>query len=140
MIVKMKRSDLHFPPGTVTVNWSTLQAPRLLAVPAAAVAGPIVTVVTVTGLFRAKVSKSSLNWQTSVEHLQIVREQEPPSALEEEVKYVVFWDTVPEPQDFSKMQQTPNDEAQVPLAVPLKRNNSKVPILAPCYLPVGGAL
>ena len=70
----------------MTVNWSTLHAPRLFAVPAAAVAGPMVTVVTVTGLFRAKVSKSSLNWQTSVEHLQIVREQEPPSARDVDVK------------------------------------------------------
>ena len=68
------------------MNWSTLQAPRLFADPAAAAAGPEVTVVTVTGLFRAKVSKSSLSWQTSVEHLQIVREQEPPSAREVDVK------------------------------------------------------
>ena len=65
---------------------STLQDPRLFPVPAAAAVGPIVTVVTVTGLFMAKVSKSSLSWQTSVEHLQIVRAQEPPSALEEDVK------------------------------------------------------
>ena len=65
---------------------STLQDPRLLPVPAAAAVGPIVTVVTVTGLFMAKVSKSSLSWQTSEEHLQIVRAQFPPKALEEDVK------------------------------------------------------
>ena len=38
---------------------STLQAPRLLADPAAAVEGPTVTVVAVTGEFITNVSKSS---------------------------------------------------------------------------------
>ena len=52
----------HFPPGAVTENWSVVQDPRLLAVPAAAVAlGPTVIVVAVTGSFNTKVSKSSLN-------------------------------------------------------------------------------
>ena len=52
----------------MTENVSVLQFPILLAVPAAAVAGPVVMVVAVTGSFRTNVSKSSLNWQTSVAH------------------------------------------------------------------------
>ena len=74
--------------------------------PAAAVAGPVVMVVAVTGSFRTNVSKSSLNWHTSVAHykkfesfrnfwyifhtLHIVREHEDPRALEDDVKYVKF--------------------------------------------------
>ena len=54
-------ADSHFPPGAVTENWSVLQAPRLLADPAAAVEGPTVTVSAVTGSFNTKVSKSSLS-------------------------------------------------------------------------------
>ena len=48
----------HFAPGLVTVKVSTLQAPRLVAEPAAAVEGPTVTVVAVTGEFITNVSKS----------------------------------------------------------------------------------
>ena len=58
----------HLAPGLVTVKVSTLQAPRLVAVPAAAVEGPTVTVVAVTGEFITNVSKSRRSWQTSVAH------------------------------------------------------------------------
>ena len=51
----------------MTENWSVLQSPRLLAVPAALVAGPTVTVDAVTGSLRTNVSKSNLSWQTSAE-------------------------------------------------------------------------
>ena len=60
-MIKPGCEDSHFPPGAVTENWSVLQAPRLLAVPAAAVVGPTVMVVAVTGSFNTKVSKSSLS-------------------------------------------------------------------------------
>lgn len=51
------------PPHVVTVKVSVSHLPILFAVPlaAAAVCDPLVIVVTVTGLFRAKVSKSSLS-------------------------------------------------------------------------------
>lgn len=47
-----------FPPQVVTWKESTWHCPILLAVPAAEVVGPWVTVDTVTGLLMAKVSKS----------------------------------------------------------------------------------
>jgi len=49
-----------FPHGLDTANVSVWHSPRLFPVPAAAVDGPIVIVVTVTGLFKINVSKSSL--------------------------------------------------------------------------------
>ena len=52
--------------------------------------------------------------------LHILSLQADPRDLEDDVKYVRFWDTDPPSQVFSKMQQTPNDEAQLPLAVPLE--------------------
>ena len=56
---------LPFPPGLVTENESVLHCPKLLADPAAAaVPGPSVTVVIVTGFARANVSKSSLMGKT----------------------------------------------------------------------------
>ena len=52
--------------------------------------------------------------------LQIVSLQADPRALAVDVKYVRFWEIDPPSHVFSNMQQTPNDEAQFPLAVPLE--------------------
>jgi len=49
-----------FPQGLDTAKVSVWHSPRLFPVPAAAVDGPIVMVVTVTGFDRTNVSKSSL--------------------------------------------------------------------------------
>ena len=66
-----------------------------------AVEGPLVMVVTVTGLFIANVSKSSLSWHTVEAHLQMVKLHEDPLDMSEEVKYVEFSDE-DVPHDFSK--------------------------------------
>jgi len=80
-----------------------------------------VSVVTVRGPAVVKVSKSRRSWHTELELLQTSILQVDPDVEEVEmsveVKYVVFSATV-EPQDFSKIQQTPNELAQVPLFVP----------------------
>jgi len=75
---------------------------------------PAAPAVEVTGLLNVKLSKSSLNWQTSVPLLQIVILHADPAVLEEEVKYVQFSATEPPPQLFSKIQHTPNELAQLP--------------------------
>ena len=50
--------------------------------------------------------------------LQILREHAAPKVLPEDVKYVLFSELDP-PQDFSKTQQTPKEEAQDPDDAPL---------------------
>ena len=52
--------------------------------------------------------------------MQTVREQADPAEKAELVKYVQFSAILPAPQDFSKTQQTPNPDAQVPLELPLR--------------------
>lgn len=106
-----------FPQGLVTAKVSVWHSPMLLPLPAAVLAGPIVIVVTVTGLFSINVSKSSLIWHTEEELLHTVCEQVVPNVLSVDVKYVQFSDAVA-PQDFSKTQQTPKLLAQDPLELP----------------------
>lgn len=107
-------------PGTVTVKVSVMQVPILVP------DGGMVFSVEVSGLVSWNASKSSLSWQTSELLLQTVMEQADPAAMAELVKYVQFSAMLPEPQDFSKTQQTPNPDAQVPLELPLLEEHSEL--------------
>ena len=60
-----------FPQGLDTAKVSVWHSPRLFPVPAAAVVGPMVMVVTVTGLLNTKLSKSSLKF-SSFKEIQVL--------------------------------------------------------------------
>ena len=110
------------PPGLVTDNVSQPQSPTL---------GPSVTAAVediANGPAKTIVSKSILNLQTSELVLQNVQEH---GSLSELVEYELMmaqelFALLEPPQAMLKTQQTPNEEAQDPEAVPPKAEHSDV--------------
>ena len=65
--------------------------------------------------------------------MQTVREHADPAEKAELVKYVQFSAILPAPQDFSKTQQTPNPDAQVPLELPLRSKEYLIYVVCIMY-------